>query len=591
MIFEKHINRYYLKNIISLVLGILVLLVEDYLILQVPQMYQWVINGINNGVVDCGGTLVVFDLDFVINRIGLPLLGLVLAMFIGRIFWRNLFFGAAIRVTADLRERMFDRARLLSAEYYSRNKVGNMMSLFTNDLDTINECFGHGLVMGADALIIGTMSITKMFRMNKTMTLIAMVPMVILLITALVVGRYMTQKWRQRQEAFSKLSDFTQERFSGIGVVKAFVKEAVEMMAFQKLNRENEKANVKHTQASVLMRTLSTLFIQSCIGVILGYGGYLVYHGVFNAGQIVEFTGYFNQTIFPIMCISELIDMASRGKASAVRIGALLDAQPDVVDREDARSISALQGAIEIKNLTFCYPGETQPVLRDISVSIPAGEKVGIVGRTGAGKTTLVELLMHTYNVPDGTIFVDGQDINSLKIHDLREGFAYVPQDNFLFSDTIENNIAFGVDSLEGVEDAAILADVDENIREFTKGYQTMLGERGVTVSGGQKQRISIARALLRNAPVLIMDDSVSAVDTKTEKVILENMHRIRGDKTTLLIAHRISTVEKMDRILLLEEGRLVAQGTHAELLETCPAYEKLVRLQQLEAEGGAHNV
>ena len=590
MLFGKHINRYYLRWGWMLLLGVLVLLMEDTLVLMLPEKYQLVVNGLTSGAVQYRGETVAFDLNFLLDEICLPMLVIIVVMLLGRFAWRFLFYGFSTRASADLRRRMFDRARFLSAEFYSRNKVGNMMSLFTNDMDSVNECLGHGAVLTVDATIIGVMALYKMFRMDATLSLLSLIPMGLLLSVAVLMGRHMSKKWKLRQEAYSNLADFVQERVSGMSVVKAFVKEAVEMMSFRKLNRENAKANVAHTRAAVLMRTLVTLFVQSVVAIIFGFGGYLVYQGKFNAGQIIEFYAYFNNIVFPVMAISDLIERTSKGRASLARIEALLDAQPDVTDAPDARAMPNVRGEIRVEHLHFRYPGESTEVLKDISFHIQAGEKVGIVGRTGAGKTTLVDLLLRTYNVPDGTVFLDGEDINSVKLHDLRAGFAYVPQDNFLFSDTIENNIAFGVDTPENVRDAAVLADVDENIQGFPKGYETVLGERGVTVSGGQKQRISIARALMKNAPVLIMDDSVSAVDTATEKTILSNLHRVRQGKTTIVIAHRISTVEAMDKILFLEDGRLVAQGSHQQLLDTCPAYRKLSLLQQLSEEGGRLN-
>ena len=590
MLFGKHLNRYYLRYGWMLLLGVLILVMEDVLILILPEKYQLVVNGLTSGVVEYRGQMMTFDLAFLLDEICLPMLTIILTMLVGRFFWRFLFYGFSVRATADLRNRMFDRARHLSAEFYSRNKVGNLMSLFTNDLETVNECLGHGSVLTVDATLIGVMALRKMFLMDVTLSLLSLIPMALLLVMAILMGRHMSKKWKLRQEAYSKLADFVQERVSGMSVVKAFVKEAVEMMSFRKLNRENAKANVAHTKASVLMRTLVTLFVQSVVAIIFGFGGYLVYQGKFNAGQIVEFYAYFNNIIFPVMAVSDLIDRSSKGRASLARVEELLDAEPDVVDAPDAKPMPEIQGDIRVQNLRFCYPGETTEVLKNISFHIKAGEKVGIVGRTGAGKTTLVDLLLRTYNVPDGTVFLDGEDINTLKVRDLRAGFAYVPQDNFLFSDTIENNIAFGVDTPDNARDAAVLADVDENIQGFPLGYETVLGERGVTVSGGQKQRISIARALMKNAPILIMDDSVSAVDTATEKAILSNIHRVREGKTTLVIAHRISTVEAMDRILFLEDGRLVAQGSHQALLDTCPAYQKLSLLQKLNEEGGSLN-
>ena len=592
MIFGKHINRYYLKFAPRLLLGLLTLIVIDYLQLVIPNLYQMVVNGMNEGVVTVDGTAYPFTMTFLVDRVCMPLVGIILCMVFGRFLWRVCFFSAGIGVETDLRNRMFSHCKDLSREYYQVNKVGNLMSLFTNDLDTIQESFSWGMLMLCDAAFLGLLAIVKMWNMHHLLTGFALIPMSFLLASSIIVGNQLTKKWDARQEAFSNLSDFSQESFSGISVIKAFVKESKELLFFKKLNKENEETNIAFTKTSVIFRMLVSLFVESVICIILGYGGYLVYKGVFNAGQLVEFIGYFNAIIWPIMAVSELIDLTSRGKASVKRISELLDAKQDVIDRPDVQALPQIQGHIEFRNLSFRYPDGEFDALQNISFTISAGENVGLVGKTGAGKTTLVDLILRTYNVPDGALFIYGHDVNTVAIRDVRAGCAYVPQDNFLFSDTIARNIGFGVDdrSEPVVSSAAKLADVHDNICEFTGGYQTILGERGVTVSGGQKQRISIARALLKDAPVLILDDSVSAVDTKTEKTILENLRSTRAGKTTILIAHRISTIERMDKILFLEDGRLVAIGPHPELYETCPAYRKMVDLQRLEEEGEVHH-
>ena len=590
MVFGKHINRYYLRYAPVLLLGLFALILVDYFQLEIPEYYQMVVNGMNDGAVTVEGELLPFDMDFLLDRVCLPMIFVVLAMVTGRFLWRICFFGSAIRVETDLRNRMFDHCKGLSRQYYQVNKVGGLMSLFTNDLETVQDCFGSGIMMMLDAAFLGALAVLKMWRMNPMLTLLSMIPMAFLMASGIVVGKYMMKKWDVRQEAFSRLSDFSQESFSGIAVIKAFVKEGKELLAFRQLNRENEDANVDYTRLSVLLRIIVTLFVESVVCVILGYGGYLVYRDVFNAGQLVEFIGYFTAVVWPVMAVSELIEMSSRGRASLKRISELLDAPVDVFDRPGVREIpEAIQGKIEFRHLTFRYPDGEFDALSDVSFVIEPGENVGLVGKTGAGKTTLVDLLLRIYNVPDGTVFVDGHDVNTVPIWQIRAAAAYVPQDNFLFSDTIASNIAFGTDgeNPDAVRQAAELADVHDNIAEFQDGYRTVLGEWGVTVSGGQKQRISIARALMKQAPILILDDSVSAVDTKTEKVILDNLRRSRAGRTTILIAHRISTVERMDKIIYLENGRVSAVGTHEELCRTCPAYRHTVELQKLEEEGG----
>ena len=589
MIFGKYINRYYLKNAPVLLLGLLALLMVDYIQLLIPQFYRLVINGVNLGQVVVNGQPLPFTKEVLLQHICLPMIWIVVLMVIGRFLWRICFFGSAVRVAANLRERMFDHSRQLSQQYYQVNKVGNLMSLYTNDIDTIQECFGDGILMFFDALVLGLMALYKMWRMDYKLTLLALIPALIMFGIGTVMGTAMTKRWEERQQAFSDLSDFAQENFSGIAVIKAFVKELKELMAFRKLNKQNEEINVIYTKIATLLEVLVTLFVESVICVILGYGGYLVYQDRFNAGQLVEYIGYFEAIVWPIMAISMLIEKTSRGKASLNRITELLNAPIDVADRPGVQELQNPQGSVEFRHLTFRYPDGEYDVLQDISFTIHPGESVGIVGKTGAGKTALVDLLLRTYNVPDGTLFVDGKDVNTLSIHSVRAACAYVPQDNFLFSDTIAHNIGFGVDdaSPEMIDHAASLADVRDNIVDFKDGYETVLGERGVTVSGGQKQRISIARALLKDAPILILDDSVSAVDTRTEKIILDNLKSSRANKTTLLIAHRISTVERLDKIIFLDDGKIEAVGPHDELYTSCPKYRRMVDLQRLEDEAG----
>ena len=593
MIFGKHINRYYLKYAPMLLLGVLALLAVDYFQLEIPELYRMVINGVNDGRVVLGGEIYDFDLNFLLDRICLPMIFTILALVVGRFAWRICFFGAGIRVESDVRLRMFSHCKDLSRQYYHENKVGTMMSLFTNDLETVQECFSWGVMMLFDATALGALALYKMFRLHTVLSLFTMLPILLLFLVGLIVRRYMMLKWEKRQEAFSALSDFSQENFSGLAVVKAFVKEGRELLAFRRLNRENEDANVAYTKLSTLLHVLVTLLVESVICIILGYGGYLVYTGVFDAGMLIEFIGYFTAIVWPVMAVSEMIEMSSRGKASLRRISELLDAVPDVVDAKDvAEPLAPLSGKIEFRGLTFRYPGTERAVLSDVSFTVEAGERVGIIGKTGSGKTSIVDLILRSYNVPDGTLFLDGNDVNRIPIRTVRRYAAYVPQDNFLFSDTIRNNIAFASDTDDPalVREAATLADVHENIAEFPDGYETLLGERGVTVSGGQKQRISIARALLKDAPILILDDSVSAVDTKTERQILKNLAELRRGKTTILIAHRISTVEEMDKLILVEDGRVTAVGRHEELYESCPSYRTMVELQMLEEKGGEVN-
>ncbi len=590
MIFGKHINRYYIRYAPILLLGIFALLMVDYFQLKIPELYRMIIEGANEGFVKLkDGSVVPFDMTFVLDEICAPMILIILAMVVGRFLWRICFFGSAIKVETSIRGEMFSHCKGLSQQFYQKNKVGDLMSLFTNDLETIQECYGDGVLMFFDALLLGSLAIYKMAKMSPMLTIFSLIPMIFLLIVATIVGKYMMDKWEKRQEAYSALSDFSQESFSGIAVIKAFVKESRELWAFKKINRDNEDANINYTKASTLMHIFVMLFVESVICIILGYGSYLVWIGKdgFSAARLIEFISYFMSVVWPIMAVSQLIEMTSRGAASMKRISQLIDTECDVKDASDVYEVDEIKGDIEFRNLTFRYPDADYDALIDASFKINAGENVGIIGKTGSGKTTLVDLILRTYNVPDGTLFVDGHDVNKISIHTLRKFSAYVPQDNFLFSDTIENNISFASDvgGIEEVIAAASLSDVHENITDFPDGYKTVLGERGVTVSGGQKQRISIARALMKDASILILDDSVSAVDTNTEKVIIENLRKNRAGKTTILIAHRISTVEKMDKIVFIDDGKIVDVGTHGELYDRNGEYRKMVELQKLDEE------
>ena len=588
MLFGKHINKFYIKYGLWLLLGIATLFAVDYFQLLIPECYRMVINGVKNGVVDVGGGVTeTFDLDFLFRRVCVPMFVVIVVMVFGRFLWRMCFFGSGSKVERDLRRKMFDKAKDLSVSYYQREKIGNLMSLFTNDLETVQDCFGSGILMAADAILLGTMSLYKMFVMDWVLTLFTLIPIGLMFAAGMVVGHYMEMKWDERQKAFSDLSDFAQESFSGIAVIKAFVKEFKELLAFKRLNKNNEKANVSYVKASALLNTLVSLFVESVVCIILGYGGYLVYQGKFDAGELMEFIGYFNAIIWPVMSVTELIEMSSRGRASLKRVSELLDAVQEVDDKPTATDVTEVTGKIEFCHLTFRYPDGDYEALSDVSFTINPGESVGIVGKTGSGKTTVADLILRCYNVPDGTLLIDDKDVNDITIHSLRNFCAYVPQDNFLFSDTIADNISFASDTDERalVERSAALADVDDNIREFANGYDTVLGERGVTVSGGQKQRISIARALMKEAAILILDDSVSAVDTDTERVILDNLRQTRKGKTTLLVAHRVTTVQNLDKIVYLDGGKVLDVGTHEQLVARCAEYRNMVDLQKLDEE------
>lgn len=603
MIIGKNVNKYYFKYIIYFIIGIAALVAVDIKQLDIPKIIGQIIDGIDKL------TLTKNQLkDFM-----LQILIIVTIMFIGRFLWRICIFGNGVRIEADLREKMFVHSEKLSQRYYQENKTGALMALYTNDLQTIRASFGQGTVMFIDAFFLGTLAFIKMWKLDITLTLVSAIPLALLAICSRVIGKFMSKKFTLRQKAFSELSDFTQESYSGIGVIKAFVKEGKELLAFRKISIDNMNKNVDFVKSAVLLQTLIGMLISSIVVIILGFGGHLVYVNImdgteyFTVGKLMEFISYFGTLTWPMMAIANLINLRSQAVASLKRINGLLNEKIEIKDDENVID-TEIEGKITFNHLTFSYPVKPKEtikskdkvileddekldlpkeVLKDITFTIQKGESVGVIGRTGCGKTTLVDVLLRIYNLEKEQVFIDDVDIMNLPLHKVRDAIAYVPQDNFLFSDTIENNINFYADERndDKIVEAAKLADVHENISEFKEGYKTILGERGVTISGGQKQRVSIARALIKDAKILILDDSVSAVDTKTEEKILSNLKKIRKNKTTILIAHRISTIKSLDKIALIDEGQLIGFGTHKELMQSCPLYEKMVKLQRLEDE------
>jgi ATP-binding cassette subfamily B multidrug efflux pump len=578
MLLGKHFRKYYAKYALYFIVGSLVLIAVDWYQLDIPKLVGGIIDMLKAETPDTT------FIEKSIIRIGL----LALFITVGRFLWRYTIFGASRRIEFDLRNTMFGHATDLSQSYYSDEKVGGLMTYFINDLEAIRMAFGPGILMLVDGLMLGGFSLYRMANLNGRLTIIAAVPMVALTFIMVFIRKSMSARFKKRQEAFEKLSDFTQENFSGITVIKAFVREIKEFMTFKVKNEELYDKNIGFVRYMIGVQIAIGIALNVVILVIITYGSLLVINrdqtGL-TAGQLTEYMAYFFSLIWPVMALSQFIQIQSQAKASSQRIEKFLDHEIEVKDREDALHIKDLNGSIQIKNLTFQYPDGDQPVLKNISFDIKKGEMVGILGRTGSGKSSLVDLLLRIYNLNEDQVFIDGHDIMKLSIKSVRETIGYVPQDNFLFSDTIINNIGFAYDQPDEnlIIESAKLADVYENVMGFKEQFQTILGERGVTVSGGQKQRISIARALAKDPEILILDDSVSAVDTKTEEAIISNLHRVRKGKTTIFIAHRISTVKKMDKIILLDQGELVAMGSHKELMKTSALYQDMVKRQTLE--------
>ena len=590
MLFGKYINKYYAKYCWLFLIGLVGLVAVDVFQLFIPEYLGKLVDMFGGGTIDTGA----------LKEIILGVMVVALVMFFGRIMWRLSIFNASQRIEADLRHNMFLKSERLSQRYYHENKVGTIMAWFTTDLETLEEFFGWGSVMLVDAMFLSVLALYKMFSLDWVLSCILLIPLALISVWGMLVEKFMALKWEQRQTEFDKLYDFSQESFTGIRVIKAFVKETQQLHAFAKIAKRNKDVNIELVKVSVVFDAIIEVIISAIMALILGLGGYFVYKYVtgspvsifghtidMTAGRLITFVGYFDTLIWPMIALGQVVTMRSRSKASLKRITNFLDQEEEIRNPQNAVVLDDVKGEIKFDGFSFAYPNSDSNVLKNVSVEIKAGENVGIVGKIGSGKTTLVNTLLHLYNVEKGKVFIDGHDIMDCDIDSLRKAIGYVPQDNFLFSDKVKNNIAFSCDNLDmdKVYDAAKFADVHSNIEDFTEGYETVSGERGVTLSGGQKQRISIARAYIKDAPIMILDDSVSAVDVKTEETILENIQRQRKGKTTLVIASRVSTVSHLDKILVLDKGEVEAFDTPQRLEEISPTYKKMVYLQKLERE------
>lgn len=587
MVFGKYVNKFYKKYFWHFFFGILTVIFVDYIQLFIPAITGRIIDSITNGGISEGNWQFLIEQIIYIALVGL-------GMFVGRFLWRICIFGEAVLVQSDLRFDMFEKTEKLSQRYYKVNKTGAILSYFSNDLETIEESFGFGIVQMIDGVFLLVMSLIKMFKLQGVLTLLLLIPVVLLGLCAFFVDKLMEKKYEKRQKAFEDMSDYAQENFTGIRVIKAFVKERKELKQFAKEAKKNKDTNIEYVKVSSLLEVLFDALIYVIFGIILLGGSYLVYLNIKSSGvegitigSLIEFIGYADTLIWPIFALAGTINLIARARTSLKRISNLLDEKVEIVD-DKVVCPTDLKGEIEFKNFNFAYPDdENTLILKDVNIKIKAGETIGIVGKIGSGKSTLVNMLFRLYNVEDNTLFIDGYDIMHLPIRMVRDTIGYCPQDNFLFSDSIRNNIAFSNPdmSLEEVEKAAEFADVRSNIEEFKDKYETLIGEKGVSLSGGQKQRISIARAIVKDPKILVLDDSVSAVDVKTEETILHNIQKDRKGKTTILIASRVSTVKALDKIIVMNDGKVEAFGTHEECLKKSKTYTRMVELQSLEKE------
>lgn len=559
--------------------GLITLFTVDYVNLFIPQYMGDVTDGLEAHALDAAGVWAICA--------KIVLCGAV--VFVGRYFWRYFIFGSARKIERELRDVMFAKLETLPQRYYHEHKTGDLMSYFTNDLEAVRQAIGPAVVTCFDSSVLTVLVLYRMItRVSVKLTLYTLIPMGVLAVFGYFFGEVIERRYAKMQKAFADLSDYVQESISGERVVKAFVQEEKQAVAFREVNENKRRATLNVVKLDAAFGPILHFLVGLTYVVAIVIGGWYTMLGDMSLGDFVAFNMYIGSLVWPMLALGDSITMISQGIAGLNRLHEVMDEESDIVDDPRPDAVASLTGQISVRNMSFAYRADLPEALHDISVEIEPGETLAVMGRTGAGKTTLVNLLCRVYDVTGGAISFDGHDVKKIPLHVLRENIAYVPQDNFLFSATLANNISFGrIDATrEQVEQAAKDADIHDNIMDFPDGYDTVVGERGVTLSGGQKQRSSIARALLKDSPILILDDSLSAVDTDTEERILENLKRVRQGKTTILIAHRVSTVQNADHVLVLDEGRAVEYGGYQELLEKEDGvFATMWKKQQLEAQ------
>jgi ATP-binding cassette subfamily B multidrug efflux pump len=572
----RQIFKYYQPYKIRLYVGVFFILASTVFSLFVPYLVGTAVDGLIAGITF---SKVIFY----------PLAILAASATSGVfLFWqRRLIINASRHIETDMRRELYAHLINQPLEFFQNNRVGDLMARATNDLSAIRQIVGPMILYAFQAVFVVLMSLPLLLRVSAFLTLLLFIPLPLVSLTVKYFGQQIHVRFEKIQDFFSRISARAQENLTGARVVRAYAQEQAEIAKFQELNLEYARRNIALIKFSAGMRPLLQFFIGIGFVIIFAVGVPMAVSGTITAGDFTAFNLYLQRMIFPLIALGYVVNLYQRGTASLKRINELYAIKPAVADAPDARRQPEIRGTIEFRNLNFAYGVGGAPILREINLKIEAGKTIAFVGKTGSGKSTLMNLIPRLSDAPDNTVFVDDVSIKKYPLEQLRRAIGFVPQETFLFSDTLAENIAFGVENAapEEIEKAAEIAGLAEDVKSFPYGYRQIVGERGITLSGGQKQRTAIARAVIRNPRILILDDALSAVDTLTEEKVLNNLRRVRQGRTTLIVSHRVSTVRDADLICVLSRGEIVERGTHEELLKLGGEYADLYQRQLLEDE------
>jgi ATP-binding cassette subfamily B protein len=567
---------YLKKSYAQIAGGIVMLILVDVVQLITPKVMQYAIDSIQDRSIGERG----------LAYIALIIIGLSLAVMILRYFWRILIIGNSHRIEQGLRQDFYNHLLRLSQNFFNKSKTGDLMAYATNDLNAVRMLFGMGLIAAMDIVLMTIASFSFMVSIDLRLTLLAVIPLPILSITIGYFGKKLHKRFALVQASFAAMSGKIQESISGIRIVKAFGQEQSELKKIDEVSLEFVNQNISMAKIQGLFHPFQGFIIACSMIITLYFGGRAAIRGDITIGGFIAFFQYLGMLVWPMIAIGWIVDMYQRGTASLKRLNEIFSVVPEIDDSQANHSITKVEGKIEVRDFSFRYGEDLPYVFKDISFTLDAGKTLAIVGPTGCGKTSLIELLVRIYDPPKNTMFIDDYELHRLPLAVLRRDMVLVPQDIFLFSDTIANNIRLGNPDkpLEAVYEAARIASVYTEISDFDHGFETMVGERGITLSGGQKQRVAIARALLTDPQVLILDDALSAVDTKTERQILERLIEARQGKTTIIIAHRISSIQHADKIIVLADTVIKERGSHSSLLRSGGIYHDLYEKQRIRA-------